>query len=358
MSATPARCWRSPPACGAWRTARSSPRRWTWRARGWAPSACSSRRTTPTRRSPRGSSASWRRWPSSSTPCCAWCTPPPEKHQLIVQCNLHLSNPVFEVGMDQAVLTLAQRVRLPGFLLLYRDAVRPQVLHYRTYRHGHLEYESAERPGPHLERLIQKHGPELLTRRGRLAAAAVRPGAGAHHRRWCSSPAPPRASTWGRSSCGATRASPRTRWRSSGCWPRTLSQRLLDYNRERIHLSQFFRISTIDELLRDPAYANHLRPQDQEVGILFADINGFTRICEQGFDSPKALAASWTSGARAWWTSSGSTAACSTRWWATASSACSARPSSRRAACSARRRWCAPRWTSRSTPRRSARGTR
>ena len=39
-----------------------------------------------------------------------------EKHQLVVQCNLHLSNSVFEVGMDQAVLTLAQRVRLPGFL--------------------------------------------------------------------------------------------------------------------------------------------------------------------------------------------------------------------------------------------------
>jgi class 3 adenylate cyclase len=68
-----------------------------------------------------------------------------------------------------------------------------------------------------------------------------------------------------------------------------LSQRLQDYNRERIHLSQFFRGSTIDELLRDPAYANHLRPQDQEVGILFADINGFTRICEKGFDSPKSI---------------------------------------------------------------------
>ena len=39
------------------------------------------------------------------------------------------------------MLALSQRVRLPGFLLLYRDAVRPQVLHYRTWRHGHLEYE-------------------------------------------------------------------------------------------------------------------------------------------------------------------------------------------------------------------------
>src|SRR3712207_8434214 len=38
------------------------------------------------------------------------------------------------------------------------------------------------------------------------------------------------------------------------------------------------------------AYAQLLRAQDQEVGILFADINGFTRMCEQGFDSPKSIA--------------------------------------------------------------------
>lgn len=211
-----------------------------------------------------------------------------EKHQLIVQCNQHLSNPVFEVGMDQSVLTLAQRVRLPGFLLLYRDAVRPQVLHYRTWRHGHLEYESAERRGPHLDRLIQKHGPELLQRsdgslrqlfgqaRGRTSEVVLISGtSSAEHLG--------KIVLWSDEGISAYTMEI-VRLLASG-----LSQRLLDYNRERIHLSQFFRSRTIDELLRDPAYANHLRPQDQEVGILFADINGFTRICEQGFDSPKSI---------------------------------------------------------------------
>ena len=211
-----------------------------------------------------------------------------EKHQLIVQCNLHLSNPVFEVGMDQAVLTLAQKVRLPGFLLLYRDAVRPQVLHYRTYRHGHLEYESAQRPGPHLERLIQKHGPELLTRvdgslrqlfgqaRGRTTEVVLISGTttGEH---------------LGKIILWSDEGFSSYTLEVVRLLASTLSQRLLDYNRERIHLSQFFPSATIDELLRDPSYGNHLRPQDQEVGILFADINGFTRICEQGFDSPKAI---------------------------------------------------------------------
>ena len=125
-----------------------------------------------------------------------------EKHQLILQCNRHLANPVFEVGMDLAVLTLALRVRLPGFLLLYRDAVQPRALHYRTYRNGHLEFESGEQPHAALEAAIRQHGPRLL---------------------------------------------------------------------------------------HDPTYAQHLRAQDQVVGILFADINGFTRICEQGFDSPRSI---------------------------------------------------------------------
>jgi adenylate cyclase len=211
-----------------------------------------------------------------------------EKHQLILQCNQHLANPVFEVGMDQAVLTLAQRVRLPGFLLLYRDAVRPQVLHYRTWRHGHLEYESAERRGPHLERLIQRQGPELLNRKdGSLKQLFAQARGSTTEVVLISSTSTGehlgKIVLWSDESFSAYTLEV-VRLLASA-----LSQRLLDYNRERIHLSQFFPSRAIDELLRDPAYAHHLRPQDQEVGILFADINGFTRICEQGFDSPKAI---------------------------------------------------------------------
>jgi class 3 adenylate cyclase len=70
----------------------------------------------------------------------------------------------------------------------------------------------------------------------------------------------------------------------------TLSQRLIDYNRERIHLAQFFSSATIDELLKDPEYERHyLAPRAEEVGILFADINGFTRICEQVLERPERI---------------------------------------------------------------------
>ncbi|HZI13449.1 MAG TPA: adenylate/guanylate cyclase domain-containing protein [Myxococcus sp.] len=208
-----------------------------------------------------------------------------EKHQLILQCNSHLANPVFEAGMDQAVLTLAQRVRLPGFLLLYRDAVQPNVLHYRTYRNGHLEFESGEQPSSGLEKAIRQHGPRLLSGQdsalrqlfpGRTTEAVlIAAGAG-------SEPLG-KIVVWSDEGFSAY-AMDLIRVLAS-----TLSQRLLDYNRERIHLSQFFPNSSIDLLLQDPDYAQHLRAQDQEVGILFADINGFTRICEHGLDSPRAI---------------------------------------------------------------------
>jgi class 3 adenylate cyclase len=69
-----------------------------------------------------------------------------------------------------------------------------------------------------------------------------------------------------------------------------LSQRLVDYNRERIHLSQFFSTATIDALLKDPDYERrHLAPRAEDIGILFADINGFTRICEQVLERPERI---------------------------------------------------------------------
>ncbi|MCE9669357.1 adenylate/guanylate cyclase domain-containing protein [Myxococcus stipitatus] len=208
-----------------------------------------------------------------------------EKHQLILQCNAHLANPVFEVGMDQAVLTLSQRVRLPGFLLLYRDAVRPQVLHYRSYRNGHLEFESGEQPSPMLEQALRQHGTRLLSAEesalrqllsGRTTEAVLISGAALNE-------------PLGKLAVSSDEGFSAYSMDLIRVLASTLSQRLQDYNRERVHLSQFFPTDIIDALLQDPNYAQHLRAQDQEVGILFADINGFTRICEQGFDSPRNI---------------------------------------------------------------------
>ncbi|HVE85923.1 MAG TPA: adenylate/guanylate cyclase domain-containing protein [Myxococcales bacterium] len=212
-----------------------------------------------------------------------------EKHQLIVQFNQLLSNPVFEVGMDQAVLTLAQRVRLPGFLLVYRDAVQPGLLHYRVYRHGHLHQHSREQPHPQLDELIRRRGVELVHAENQeLKDVTGNPGksveavliAGAANVEPLG-----KILVWSETDGFSAFTMDLVRVMAS-----TLTQRLLDYNRERIHLSQFFSAGVIDELLRDPRYAQkYLTPRDEEVGILFADINSFTRICEVVLESPARI---------------------------------------------------------------------
>src|SRR6185436_1021531 len=63
----------------------------------------------------------------------------------------------------QAVLALAEKVKLPGFMLLYRDAVVSNALHYRVYRYGHLEHESGEQRYEALDKAIAQYGQALIS---------------------------------------------------------------------------------------------------------------------------------------------------------------------------------------------------
>jgi len=213
-----------------------------------------------------------------------------EKHQLLVTINHLLSNRVFEAGMDQAVRALCEKVKLPGFMLLYRDAVVSSSLHYRIYKYGQLEHASnGTRHGP-LDNAIRAHGPKLiapsdLTLRNVLGSAR----------------AVEAVLISGVSENGANTLGKIMVWSGGEGFSAftmdllrllasTLSQRLIDYNRERIHLSQFFSAAVMDDLLKDPDYERrYLQPRAEEVGILFADINGFTRICEQVLERPERI---------------------------------------------------------------------
>jgi adenylate cyclase len=212
-----------------------------------------------------------------------------EKHHLIVSVAQCLSNRVFEVGMDQAVQTLAERVRLPGFLLLYRDAVSSSTLHYRVYRHGRLEHESGVRPFASLEAAIHSHGGELINVPGNPALKAALGEQKVVETVLISGATDSRPLgkllVWSPGEGFSTFTMEVLRLLAA-----TLAQRLVDYNRERIHLSQFFSSQVIDELLQDPRYeGRYLSPRDEQVGILFADINGFTRICELVLEKPEKI---------------------------------------------------------------------
>ncbi len=212
-----------------------------------------------------------------------------EKHQILVAINHSLANRVFEVGMDGAVRTLCDRVRLPGFLLVYRDAVESATVHYRSYQYGELDHASSGRRWAALDEAIRAHGPTLVipadkhlrdvVGRQRAVEAVLISGIG-------DTAALGKIIVWSNAGEGfSAYTMDLLRLLAS-----TLSQRLIDYNRERIHLSQFFGSRAIDELLKDPEYERrYLTPRSEEVGILFADINGFTRICEQVLERPERI---------------------------------------------------------------------
>ncbi len=211
-----------------------------------------------------------------------------EKHQVLVTINHSLSNRVFETGMDGAVRALCERVKVPGFLLMYRDAVESGALHYRSYKYGQLEYASNGRKDPELDAAIRAYGQNLIMPHDRQLQAVLGnrkavetvliSGVAESH-------ALGKIMVWSNGDWFSSYTMELLRLLGS-----TLSQRLIDYNRERIHLSQFFSGRAIDELLRDPDYErSYLAPRAEEVGIIFADINGFTRICEQVLERPERI---------------------------------------------------------------------
>ncbi|MFZ5446790.1 MAG: adenylate/guanylate cyclase domain-containing protein [Myxococcota bacterium] len=212
-----------------------------------------------------------------------------EKHQLLVSINHSLANRVFETGMDGAVRALCEKVKIPGFLLMYRDAVESGSLHYRSYKYGQLEFSSNGRRDEAIDKAIRAHGQNLILPHDqklkealgsrRIAETVLISGVAESH-------ALGKIMVWNPSGDGFSSYTMELLHLLGS----TLSQRLIDYNRERIHLSQFFAPRTIDELLRDPDYERHyLAPRAEEVGILFADINGFTRICEQVLERPERI---------------------------------------------------------------------
>jgi class 3 adenylate cyclase len=78
-------------------------------------------------------------------------------------------------------------------------------------------------------------------------------------------------------------------------------ERLVDYNRERRHLGQFFPPRVISTLLREPGYHDkYLRPREETVAILYADINSFTKLSEQVLEQPSRIGEfvdRWSTGA-------------------------------------------------------------
>ena len=209
------------------------------------------------------------------------------KQRLIVELEELLADPVFERGVDQAVAVLHREIGATDFVLLYRDEVEHGILRYRVYREGRLarSNDGSARAHAELDAAIAAQGEQLLEPEVKLIPL---PGGvetllstgmtGAH---WLGKIVAA-AGEHGFSTFALDVVQ---------VMSAAMSQRLVDFNRERRHLAQFFAPAVISELLRDAAYRERLlSPREETVAILYADINSFTKICEQVLEQPAVIA--------------------------------------------------------------------
>lgn len=210
------------------------------------------------------------------------------KQEMIEGITRALTRPVFDDALHGSVAVLRRAAGLDGVAVVYADGElneEARVL-YRVYRGERCVAARGRRAHAGLESGLRLHGAGLI---GREIAAAkalrfphavsvplqagVRP---VHRLGQVVVSAPHGLDTFGRDLLHV--------------FANAVSQRLMDYSRERRELAQFFAPEVIDELVQDPDYRRRrLTPHVAQAGILYADINSFTKLCERALVAPERI---------------------------------------------------------------------
>ena len=211
------------------------------------------------------------------------------KQQLIEHMGRSLTRHVFDDAIDDAVADFRKAVRFRRFALVYLDDEEGSGrVHYRVYEAGRCSHHSKGRPHAGLDKLLRARGESVLEPGSEgLASALGSPGAVTYP--LIAGVARPRAI--GEALVDAPQALDTFGRDLLHVFANAVSQRLVDYNRERRHLSQFFSPAQIDGLVREQDYAKRLAPRVARIGLLYADINSFTKICERALKKPDRIGA-------------------------------------------------------------------
>jgi adenylate cyclase len=223
------------------------------------------------------------------------------KQEEIIKIGQALRNVVFDRGVDDAVSILEKAIPIRDFVLLYHDDASGALgmhIRYRIYREGICVNDSETRPHARLSELILREGQDVLEH-SRAKVQPVLGLDGALESMLISGLKSSR--TLGKIIVTAEHGLSTFGHDLLRVFAESVSQRLVDYNRERRHLSQFFSAAAINELLRDPAYNERwLTPRVDDVALLYADINSFTKISEQVLKDPAKIGRfvdKWSAGA-------------------------------------------------------------
>ncbi len=221
------------------------------------------------------------------------------KQRLVVEVEELLTDAVFDRGVDAAVRAIHREIKLVDFALLYHDEVERGRFRYRVYHRGELRHSSEGPRHPALDAALAERGDALLD----PESSSLRETLGAPRSiEVVLSTGMTRSRRLGKVVCSADeRGFSAFALDVVQLMTEAMSQRLVDFNRERRHLAQFFAPAVISELLKDPDYHDrYLSPREDTIAVLYADINSFTKLSEQVLERPAAIAEfvnRWSAGA-------------------------------------------------------------
>jgi class 3 adenylate cyclase len=208
------------------------------------------------------------------------------KQKLSVEASGALRSHVLEEGADRSVELLSNALGLEEVALIFADndaraglgsGVPPQ---YRLYKKGLVVGDSVDRPDPRLEAALRRAGERVLEPENRDVAEALGVAE-------CVETAlinglvdaAPVGKLVVRNAVGSLDPEGMDVLR---IFAECLSQRLVDYNRERRHLARHFAPTVVTALVREPDYTRkYLLPRVEPVAMLFSDMASFTAISEQ-----------------------------------------------------------------------------
>jgi len=205
--------------------------------------------------------------------------------------QLALKNPILVQAVDEAVSVLQSSVPIRDLLLLYLDEDmegRPQV-QYIVYRESKKAFDSVDQPMPELDALIAQKGGALLDV-GNQDLGGVMPTSGLSETRLIDGLV--KTTLVGKMVLRPLDGSAFSLGNREiiQIFTEALRQRMVDFNREKKILRKSFSPEVTRKLIRTPDYAEALlSPRSRDIGILYADISGFTKMSEQILKDPSRI---------------------------------------------------------------------
>ncbi|MBF0500940.1 MAG: adenylate/guanylate cyclase domain-containing protein [Candidatus Riflebacteria bacterium] len=213
------------------------------------------------------------------------------KHEVIVEVQRGLSDKILRKAIDRAVKALGRSVPIQDLCLIYleEEFENQPLMRYHIYRDFEKIYDSQDRPMPQLDALLHEIGKDILLPENRDIERIIPIDVTADSIRLADK-------TTGRTVGKLVIRPPEDVGFSIfsreilSVFVESLLARLVDFSRERNWLRQSFAPDITEELLSDGDYMeNSLRPRRKDIAVLFADIGGFTKLCEQVLKDPERI---------------------------------------------------------------------